>query len=410
MAKTIGYWSPSKLIGYSLFLWIIFGIHNDAFSQKGTSVKKQVESGDSLWVSAYLASWNHYAPPGGNWGNLPTNAIDWNAFTQLIYFALPAKPDGQVKPVEPGQNVNPDRVKAIIAAAHSHGKPVLISIGGWGHYKTFSHAITDGNRSNFVTSLVQLLRKWNFDGIDLDMEPIKNKDVSNYQEFIKELHRALQKVKVPVGGTPLLTVVTRWQPEMFAKLYRYFDQVNLMTYDLSGAWHGWVSWYNSAIYDAGHSFPGSNKPLPSVNQIVEKFIKAGVPRSKLGIGIDFYGYIWKGVSKPGEGWTFRAPKVKSNVPYTTIMEKYYQQNRYRWNNKTESAYLTVNDGKDKLFITYDSKQTVKAKVHYAAEKKLGGIFIWELSASYFRKAESGEHDELLDAVKSSVNEHSKDLK
>jgi chitinase len=391
-------------IGYTLMFFFFLFISCPAiFAQSVITKQSSLSADTTLWVSAYLASWNHFAPPGGNWGVLPTNDIEWNAFTQLIYFALPVMHDGQIKEIKPYENVNPDRVKAVTRAAHLHNKPVLISIGGWGNYDNFSKAINANNRTRFVANLTQLIRQWNFDGIDLDMEPIKDKDITNYVEFVKDLFQELQKINLPNGKQPMLTTVTRWQPNMFASIYQYFNQVNLMTYDLSGAWHGWVSWYNSAIYSAGHNFPGSDRALPSVNQIVDEFLNAGIPAKKLGIGIDFYGYIWSGLSKPNKGWGLFAPRVKANVPYTTIMKDYFQKDRYRWDDKSKAAYLSINDDQKKLFITYDGVQTIKAKVHYARDKKLGGIFLWELSASYFPNNSSAEKDSLLRAVIYNVN-------
>ncbi|HKJ30592.1 MAG TPA: glycoside hydrolase family 18 protein [Balneolales bacterium] len=371
-------------------------------AQPNPDKSKKPAAYSKLWVSAYLASWNHFAPPGGNWGDLPTSAIDWNAFTQLIYFALPVMPGGLLKEIKPYENVNPDRVLAITTAARHNGKPVLISIGGWGNYDNFHQAISSEYRAEFIKNLIQLITYWHFDGIDLDMEPIQNDDVNDFTVFVKELSAALNQITLSNGKKPILTVATKWQPKMFAKLYPYFDQVNLMTYDLSGAWRGWVSWYNSAIYDAGHTFPGTNRPLPSVNQMVTDFIDAGVPADKVGIGIDFYGYVWNGVSRPNKGWTFIAPKVTDNVPYSTIMNEYFQPDRYRWDQKAKSSYLSINNHNDKLFITYDGRQTVKAKVRYAREKKLGGVFLWEIGASYFKSAPVGKQDSLMKVVKSSV--------
>ena len=52
-------------------------------------------------------------------------------------------------------------------------------------------------------------------------------------------------------------------------------------------------WHNAAIYDGGARFP-SGGLVPSSDGMVGSYISAGVPASKIGIGIDFYGYAWNG--------------------------------------------------------------------------------------------------------------------
>ncbi|HKI46206.1 MAG TPA: glycoside hydrolase family 18 protein [Balneolales bacterium] len=371
-----------------------------------------------MWVSAYLGAWNHYAPPGGNWGSIHTNEIDWNAFTQLIYFATTPQPDGSLSPVKAYHTFSPSRLKAIVTAAHSANKPILFTVGGWGSHPGFSSSITPGNRKNFVNNLIALLKKWKFDGIDLDMEPINQADVQNYAAFVKALHNALKPVKTPMFSKPRLVAATKWQPKMYAQLQNDFDEINLMTYDYSGPWPGWVTWYNAPVYDGGHNFPSTGRPLPSANQMVDEFVSDGVKPKKLGIGIDFYGYIWMGVDKPAEEWTeTTAPRVSPNIPYWEIMNKYYKKKDYHWDNKSQSAYLSIDNDSSVLsflpvkisqllnsqvFISYDDKKSIQAKIDYVRKKKIGGVIVWELGGGFFKNKPAGHRDPLLQDVRHDV--------
>lgn len=386
----------------SFLLWMSIFSLMLTFTFPSTSQAQPDKSGSDFWVTAYLASWNHFAPPGGNWGNLPTDAIDWDAITHLNYFALNVKENGSLSTIKDYENMSPDRINAVVKAAHQAGVPVLITIGGWGNYEGFSNAITPQVRSRFIEKLVQTLRTWKFDGIDLDMEPIEDSDVRNYTAFINALYNRLQNVATPLLDQPLLTVATDWQPEMFAEIQDKIDQINLMTYDFSGPWGGWVTWHNAALYSAEKTFPGRNKLLPSAHNEIQEFIQAGVSSKKLGLGIDFYGYIWKGVSEPGEGWTFRAPEVEDNVPYHIIMDKYFQPNFYHWDTEAQAAYLSIERPNEKLFITYDNEKTIDAKVEYARNQNLGGVIIWELSGGFRENQPPGERDQLLQKVKQTV--------
>lgn len=362
-----------------------------------------------MWVSAYLGAWNHYAPPGGNWGNLPTDEIDWEAFTHLFYFSLTANEDGSLSKIEKYHTFSPDRINAIVSAAHENDTPVLFSVGGWGNYPGFRSAIMPENRDTFISNLINVMEEWGFDGIDIDMEPIKDEqDVQNYKAFINELHKELQNKETPLGITPLLTAATDWKPKMFAELQDKFDQINLMTYDMSGAWTGWVSWHNAPIYDGGQTFPSTGRPLPSADGEIEKFMAAGVSKDKLGIGIDFYGYVWTGfVTAPLQDWGIQAPTVKPNVPYFQIMEDYYNSDYHKWDDKAKAAYLSIDNPipLNRQFISFDDERSIEAKMNYVREKGIGGTIIWELSGGFRKDQPEGKRDLLLQKVKEELHQN-----
>ena len=142
--------------------------------------------------------------------------------------------------------------------------------------------------------------------------------------------------------------------------------------------------------------------------VVIHFLAAGIPASKLGIGIDFYGYVWNGgngtttggVTKPRQTWT-SDPWVQGNVPYYTIMQDYYQPQYYNWDDAAKASYLSIDDtgSTNDKFISYDDEKTVQAKFDYARTKGIGGLIIWELGGGYRANQSAGQKDVLLQAVK-----------
>ncbi|NJD23624.1 MAG: T9SS type A sorting domain-containing protein, partial [Melioribacter sp.] len=168
-------------------------------------------------------------------------------------------------------------------------------------------------------------------------------------------------------------------------------------------------WHNSPLYNGGYQFPccpGSF--LPSTDSQVNAFIAKGIPANKLGIGIDFYGYVWNGgngtatggVTKPRQEW-ITDPWVQSNVPYYSIMEKYYHSQYYGWDDDAKASYLSIDNSgsvNDK-FISYDDEKSVQAKFDYARTKGIGGLIIWELGGGYRANQVAGQQDVLLQAVK-----------
>ncbi|NJD23010.1 MAG: T9SS type A sorting domain-containing protein, partial [Melioribacter sp.] len=175
---------------------------------------------------------------------------------------------------------------------------------------------------------------------------------------------------------------------------------------------GWVTWHNSPVSDGSFVFPSTGGPVPSANRNIDNFIAAGIPASKLGIGIDFYGYVWNGgngtttggVTRPRQTWT-TDPWVQGNVPYYTIMQDYYQPQYYNWDDAAKASYLSIDNSgsaNDK-FISYDDEKTVQAKFDYARTKGIGGLIIWELGGGYRANQVAGQQDVLLQAVKKALN-------
>ena len=194
---------------------------------------------------------------------------------------------------------------------------------------------------------------------------------------------------------------------MFASLQSQFDQINIMTYDLSGPYEGWVTWFNSPIYDGGYRFPSTGGLVPSVDGAVSNFITNGVAPAKLGIGLPFYGYIWTGgpgVTGPRQSWPTNSVPTVSTPTYATIMNSYYQSNNYHWDTNAQAAYLGITNtpaAKDD-FISYDDPHTAQAKVSYARNHGLGGIMIWELSEDYFPNQPVGQRTPLVQTLKQSL--------
>ena len=351
----------------------------------------------SIWSTAYYAGWMQ--------GYLTPQNIDYGAVTHIIHFALVPQADGTLN--ETPNAVTAANASALVIPAHAAGKKVIISVGGWGSGNLFLGATSTTNRPVFIANLVNLMKNRAYDGIDVDWEPINPSDAPQFTAFITELRAALDAIT----PRPLLTVAAAWEPSIIAQVSSKFDQVNIMTYDLSGAWQAWVTWHNSPIYDGGLYFPGTSRLVPSANAMVDAFVSAGVPASKLGIGMDFYGDVWSagagmpngGATGPDQSWT-TAPAVQANVPFFTIMNTYYQSQYARWDTTAQVPYLSIDNtgsANDK-FISYDNAVSCAKKVEYARNKGIGGVMIWELGGGYRADQPAGQRDALLQAVKQAL--------
>ena len=116
-------------------------------------------------------------------------------------------------------------------------KPVLISISNYVNYsnntgdfdiKDVDNIIkTKKSRTDFINSIVTQLIKYHFNGIDLDLDNIVNRNTPNYIEFEKELYSALHAKKLLVTQN----VVPEDDQYDLAKLQLYNDYLFIMAID-----------------------------------------------------------------------------------------------------------------------------------------------------------------------------------
>ncbi len=351
-------------------------------------------------IGGYYAGWmqGYYDN-----GQLPAEKIDFGAIDDIIHFALVPNNDGTLDDLS--NSILPSNSDSLVIAAHAAGKRVLITVGGWNTGDAFRAATSPSMLAIFVSRLVNFVVVRRYDGIDVDWETLEESDSAQYVQFISLLRSSLNLLSL--GSKPLLTAAVGWQPNIIAAVQQYFDYIDLMTYDFSGAWPGWVTWHNSPIYSGGFNFPSTGKPVPSADEMVNEFVSAGVQKDKIRIGIDFYGYIWKGgnivgtggPTAPREGWT-SPPSVSPNIPYSAIMAQYYRPQYYRWDTTAYASYLAIQSScpDSDMFISYDDIRTCEEKVEYAEKKGLAGVFIWEIGAGVSNYDSTANSQPLLTAI------------
>jgi chitinase len=355
-----------------------------------------------LWSTGYYPGWEQ--------GVLPASNIDFTALTHLIHFSVIPNTDGTLN--SSANSVTLANSTDIVVRAHAAGKPVLICVGGASSEGDFQPATSNATLAVFVSSLTNFMATRGYDGVDLDWEPLTAADTGQFTNLVNSLRSALNAfpqhklLTVAAGAYPPYGDPPTAEYTMFASLQYQFDQINIMTYDLSGPYAGWVTWFNSPIYDGGYRFPSSGGLVPSVDGAVGNFIANGVSPAKLGIGIAFYGDIWQGgagastggVTQPRQSWT-TAPSLNQSA-YNTIMSGYYQSNLYHWDTSAQAAYLSISNANpaNDMFISYDDQRTCQSKVSYARNHGLGGVMIWELAQDH----QTGQPDPLLLALKEAL--------
>jgi chitinase len=187
----------------------------------------------------------------------------------------------------------------------------------------------------------------------------------------------------------------------YAAIAAAYDQLNIMSYGQAGAWQGWKSWHSSALYHTDSATP------TSIDSTVARYLIAGVPAAKLGIGIGFYGLCYTSpVTGPDQalnGSTVGASD--GTMSYANIMTKYWSESARKWDDLARVPYLSFSSphAPDSCtYISYDDEESIAEKGAYVKAKGLGGVIQWEINEGYLPAAPAGQRSPLLKAIHDNV--------
>jgi chitinase len=267
---------------------------------------------------------------------------------------------------------------------------VLVSVGGWLGSGQFSHmAASAKSRALFVQSVMDFLRKYHLDGLDVDWEypgqpgsghAYKREDKQNYTTLLKELRNRFDAEQRHTGKRLYLTVAAGATEDFLDhtemnQVARYVDTVNLMTYDYYEPGSERITGHHSPLYRS----PADPEGV-STDGSVRAFEQAGVPAHKIVIGIPFYGHVWKDVPDLQHG-LFEPGRTPSNggAPYSQIASGMIGHGFIRtWDAAAHAPSLY--NPQTHIFVSYDDPQSVNDKCRYVLQNKLGGVMFWYYGA------------------------------
>ncbi len=266
---------------------------------------------------------------------------------------------------------------------------ILISVGGWAWSKNFSDAtLTDTSTRNFASSAVDIVARFNLDGVDIDWEYpgqigdsniFRPEDKQHYTVLFKDLREILDSlsgitkqkylVTTAVGGSQSYIDHTEMD-----KVQQYTDYINVMSYDYANG-NDPISAHHTNLYPSASASDSS-----SAHTSIQAFLTAGVPSEKLVMGIAFYGKGWQMDSTGNNGLYRKAVKSARGGGFTYLKDSLIGMNGFSrfWDTAARAPYLFNSD--KKIFISYDDEESVREKCAYVKQYKLGGAMFWEYNS------------------------------
>jgi chitinase len=286
----------------------------------------------------------------------------------------------------------------VISAAHANGKKAIASIGGAGSGPMFDASTTTAVLPTFVNALAALVAM-GYDGIDIDWEGGTSdtaQQIALAQAIRTKMPSAILTWTAGSVNENLLGDLS-W----YATLAPSVDQINIMSYEMSGDYSGWYSWHSSPL----HWNNVSSTPA-GIDATVGHYLAAGVPAAKLGVGSGFYGMCYSSpVTAPVQMLNGSTVKASDNtMSYANIMSTYYAASAYHYDSAAQVPYLTLSGSNPQgcTYVTYEDATSIAAKGAWVKQKGLGGVIIWQLAEGYVSTGSGvAAQNPLLEAMKTS---------
>lgn len=344
----------------------------------------------------YYESWN--------WGrpclNMRAESIDITAYTHVHWSFATITSDNDV--------AIDDQYGQFPAFIALPDIKKIVSFGGWGYstdtatYNAIRTAMSPSNAATFADKIVAFINKNGLDGVDFDWEypgapDIPNipaglaSDTPNYLAFLR-----LLRTKMPEGKSiSIAAPASYWYLKAFpiAEMAKVLDYIVYMTYDLHGQWDYGNIWSQDGC-PAGNCLR-SHVNLTETMYALAMITKAGVPASKINVGVSSYGRSF-GMTQPGcigPTCSFGGPSSTA-TPGQCTNEAGYISNAEIYDiinindTETETWHDTESDSNILVYggdqwVAFMDEDTKTSRTNLYRNLNFGGIVDWAIDLQEF---------------------------
>ncbi|MGF1684996.1 glycoside hydrolase family 18 protein [Photobacterium minamisatsumaniensis] len=313
--------------------------------------------------------------------------------------------------------LNPGNVRGLLGQMlelkkHNPDLKLALSIGGWTLSEPFHRlAATPESREVFVNSIVKFIKKWDFDGVDIDWEypghggesgAHSPDDAENYITLIQEMRTALDnadlhdiKISSAVGATQqYMELIGADNYNTLAGENGILDYIYLMNYDYWGAFTQGELGHQTNLYGATPSPDGLYNSAENAIKILKSY---GVESDRIMLGVANYHRGKQAASIYIPGNPYSAKGVTDTPVFgsheATVVESYdLYSNIAGYNLKGKNGFTLFTDHGNNadyyynetsgVYYSGDTLRTAHQKAKYAEENNLAGVFTWTVEQDY----------------------------
>jgi GH18 family chitinase len=297
---------------------------------------------------------------------------------------------------------------SLTTIAHRTGAKVLLAVNAVNPGEGLNYVMVDSFRTEiFATAYARYARRHHYDGLELNVEqwqtPIAS--VSALNRLTRILRGKLNEAYAPVR--PLLfSSASRddWNI-YYANQDSVFDMHNLQCYNYASVWNKfqrrsqtWFQtplrtqpgfpieengWFLGVIRSLGLKKQALTDDIVTHKSVVQNWIDAGHPRSKIGISIGAYGVAFIGTDAWGSNFT----AAYGDLPLFELEDMINYGGTYTYYSAPASPtisgtatgnppYWWIKNGQ-KFYLTFDNDSSVARKVLWADSQGIGGFMIYD---------------------------------
>lgn len=228
---------------------------------------------------------------------------------------------------------------------------------GFNTYTTSQILSDESKRINAINNISEKIKKYNLDGIVLDFRKLKEKDIENYIQFVKEL-KAFTKKDVMVN-------INADEYKMYIPVINYSDFSILNAYGQR---------------DLKSTVSGSISEIKWMEEIINNCLtKAN--NKKVVIGMPAYSILWTEKN---------SSVIDSEIYNLKAMQSYLEKNKLEVKNSNGQNYAELKKGTLTYRLWLEDEMSIKNRLEIIKEKEVRGIAIYKLDY---------ENNNLIDVLK-----------
>jgi chitinase len=367
-------------------------------------------------VMGYWENWGTYhgfpMPNNAQHQSNPVLSKQFTGINALAYSFLEVANDGTIIFSDAGSDLDPNSTQDKTFCASSPkscgsgawlgnftafaNAPVahhVVSIGGAGHDSTWVNAFSYPDQ--FVMNLKSLVKVYNIDWLDIDYEPrdgVPTTQINSFINLTNKIKQEMPDLKISYTIPANAEHVKSFGSANWDLLAKNLTYVNIMGYDMHGAFDGAKDHKNPLT--ALHSALIADSTDFSDESTIKALNAAGIPNSKIILGMPIYGRAVGGVQIAGIGQTFvqsyrgdldeescsvnlsNSNYCSGMIQYKTLVDKNYTAVPVTISGKLSGVYAY--DARQNIFVSYDNAESAKAKAQYVLDNHLAGAMFWAL--------------------------------